>query len=100
MASPQLQARLLLDALECADWDVGIGMRHRHQATPLRVLELKVAALLPDLLPARPFQCCDHLPAAHEPRSRVYNIHRTAAGARGNSGMAAAETANPWRAQA
>src|SRR6516225_8463604 len=67
IASPQFQAGLLLDALERANRNVGIGMRHRHQASGLmQMSELHVAASLSDLDPAHPFQCRDYLPAAHE----------------------------------
>src|SRR5262245_18106465 len=73
---PQLQTGLLLNALQRADRNVGVRMRHCHKASLPRMLKLKVAALLPNLLPTRTLQCRNHLPTAHSDRpSAVYSIH-------------------------
>jgi hypothetical protein len=45
---PQLQTRLPLDASQRVNWNIAIGVGHRHQAGSPRVLELNVAASLPN----------------------------------------------------
>jgi hypothetical protein len=63
----QLYAALALDAFQGADRKVGFRMRDRYRAGAIRVPEMLVAAALPDLLPASPFQAFQDLPAPHLP---------------------------------
>src|SRR5580704_15593528 len=63
--SPQFDPGLLLDAFQRSDGQVAFWMRDGDAPWLGRVLELDVAALLGDLLPAVRFQSPENVPAVH-----------------------------------
>jgi hypothetical protein len=75
-ASAQLQASLPLDALQRADLQVVLGVRHGHLAGLGRVAELLVRALLTNLVPAVGAQRLDDLAAGFRHRGAPHVVDK------------------------